>query len=175
MIHVPLARAPIARYDRELAHYGAVLDHFGVGTWTVGSKPRAPIVVERDDHIEVITSLATARAFVPGFLHRVRIELHQQETLAEIFGGSYGTPAQRRIRITLTFTAVQATPARLQQVRRIFGNDGHGGDSEYADAAGVHVWSGILPADEPRIEGRLRRAGLVWRHETETFVTNEAR
>jgi hypothetical protein len=173
MIHIPLADAPRRFYHRELSRHGRLIDHFGVGTWTNSGDPSAKIVAEGVDHLEVITTLRSARAFLPGFLHRLRIAQHQHETLGEIFGGAYGTPAQTRTRFSVTLELAQAAGPRVMGLHRIFANNGDGGDSEYADMHGVHVYSGVRAADAPRIAALLARSGIAYATQPETFITDD--
>jgi hypothetical protein len=173
MVHVPLAHAPLRFFRRELGRHGRVTDHFGVGTWTDSRDPKAPIAAERVDHLEVVTTLRTARAFLPAFLHRQRIAQHQHETLGEIFGGAYGAPAQTRTRFIVTLDLAQAAGPRVRRLHRIFANNGDGGDSEYADMRGVHVYSGVRPADAPRIAALLARSGIPYATQPETFITDD--
>ena len=173
MIHIPLANAPRRFYHAELSRHGRIIDHFGIGTWTNSGDPHAKIVAEGVDHLELITTPADARAFLPGFLHRMRIAQHQHETLGEMFGGVYGTPAQTRTRFIVTLRLTQAAGRRVMGLHRIFANGGNGGDSEYADLHGVHVYSGIRPADAPRIAALLVRSGIAYTAQPETFITDD--
>ena len=174
IVHVPLGGTKLSAYQRELRQYGRVINHIGAGTWTNSHNPTAPIVSELDDHIEVVTDLRTARSFLPTFLRLLRIEQNQTETLGEILGGAYGTPDQTRTRIVVRLTTPAATAARLGRLHRIFANDGDGGDSTYADGAAVIDYSGVRPADAPRIEGLLTRAGFTFATGQETFITDDA-
>jgi hypothetical protein len=173
MIHVPLANAPRRFYHAELSRYGRVIDHFGAGTWTDSGDPAARIVAEGVDHIEVITTLRSARAFLPAFLHRLRIAQHQHETLGEIFGGAYGSNGQTRTRFHVTLKLAQSAGPFVMGLHRIFANNGDGGDSEYADMHGVHVYSGVRPADAPRIAALLAHRGIAYATEPETFITDD--
>jgi hypothetical protein len=107
-------------------------------------------------------------------LRLLRLEQHQQETLGEIFGGSYGTPQQTRTRIIVRLAAGAATPARLDRLHRIFANNGDGGDSSYAEQSVVVDYSGVMPRDAARIEAALARDRFAYATEEETFVTDDA-
>jgi hypothetical protein len=59
-------------------------------------------------------------------------------------------------------------------LHEIFGDRGNGGASQYDVAGGVLVYSGVLPADAPRIEAAVHDAGFAYATEPETFVTSDA-
>lgn len=174
MIHVPLRGAKLAADRRVLRRYGRVTDHIGAGTWTNGRDPAAHLESETVDHIELTTDVRTARSFLPTFLRLVRIEQHQTETLAEIFGGAYGTADQTRTRIIVRLRLREATAARLERLHHIFANRGDGGDSSYADRNVVIDYSGVRAADVSRIEARLRQTNFAFVTELETFITDDA-
>jgi hypothetical protein len=171
---VPTPEGVIRSLERELRGYGTVADHFGFGTWTVGSAPSAEVAFEEGDHVEVVTHLSTARRFLPPFLHRLRVELNQREALGEIFGGAYGAPQQRRTRIEVTLPPARADFATIAGVHRIFGDSGHGGATQIEDEGGVHIYTGATSIAGPRIESALRRAHLAYSVEQETFFTDDA-
>ena len=173
MIHVPLSGMHLDAYRRELQQYGRVTDHIGRGTWTNAHTPDAPLASEAVDHIELTTDLRTARSFLPTFLRLFRIAEHQQETLGEIFGGSYGTPDQARTRIIVRLRPADATPLQLDRLHHIFANNGDGGDSTYAARGAIVDYSGVRPADAGRIEAQLQRDGFAFTVEPETFITDD--
>jgi hypothetical protein len=170
----PIPAALIRQYVGVLRREGTVHDALGLGTWTVGSAPNADVAFEEGDHIEVVTRLSRARRFLAPMLHRMRIELDQQEALGEIVGGAYGTPAQTRTRITVVVPFADAGYARLAQLHRIFGDRGRGGATQIAGPQGVVVDTGATSAARARIERDLRAAGFVATEEPETFVTDDA-
>lgn len=174
MLHVPLSGTQITGYQRELRRYGRVTDHVGAGTWTNPHDPKARIVAENVDHIEVMTDLRTALSFLPTFLRLQRIEQNQTETLGEIFGGSYGTAGQTRTRIIVRLPAAQATAVRLDRLHRIFANNGDGGDSFYFERDSVTDYSAVRAGDAASIEDRLTRDHSVFTIEQETFITDDA-
>jgi hypothetical protein len=170
----PTPGARIRQYVGELRREGTVHEALGLGTWTVGSAPDADVAFEEGDHIEVVTRLSRARRFLPPLLRRMRVDLDQRETLGEIVGGSYGTPAQARTRIAVVVPFAQAGYERLARLNRIFGDRGNGGATQIADPRGVVVYTGATAAARPRIEGELRAAGFAASEEPETFVTDDA-
>jgi hypothetical protein len=171
---VPTPEALLRSYEHELRSDGIVTDHFGFGTWTVGSSPSAGTAFMEGDHVDVLTHLSTARRFLAPFLHRLRIDLDQREALGEIFGGAYGTAAQARTRILVTLPSVRADYATLVRIHRIFGDAGRGGATQIADEGGVHIYTGTTVRSRPRIEAALRAAGFAYTEEPETFVTDDA-
>lgn len=173
MVHVPhTTAARAASYERALRSHGSVVDHGGTGTWLDPHKPGARLHIERIDHMEVVTPLSTARAFLPRFLYSVRIAEKQQETLGEIFGGAYGTPAQTRVRVIVRLPVFLASAARMERLHRIFAIAG--GDSAYVEKRIVTDYSGVKPADVPGVKAQLRRDGFPFRTEQETFVIDAA-
>ncbi len=172
----PIPEALLRSYEELLAQHGPVVDHFGLGSWEISTARRSgfAVVWDLDDHLEVVTRLSAARAFVPALLRDLRSETDQQEALGEIMGVAYGDAGQRRTRIMVRLPTRRAGVAAIVALHRIFGNRGNGGASQYADENGVHVYSGVAPADVPRIEAALRRAGFAYTTEPETFVTVDA-
>jgi len=171
---VPVTESLIRGYERDLQRDGVVTEQFGFGTWTVGSSPTADVAFEEGDTVDVLTHLSQARRFLPPFLHRLRIDLDQRETLGEIFGGHYGTPDQSRTRIVVTLPFTRVTYATLVRLHRIFGDSGNGGATQVDDAHGVTVYTGATVDARRRIEAALRRADIAFTEAPETFVTDDA-
>jgi hypothetical protein len=171
---IPIGNALLASYERELRTHGEVIDRFGFGTWTVGAPDTSDVAFEEDDHIEIITRLHTVRAWLRPFLRRMRADLAQREALGEILGVADPPLGEARTEIAVTLSPSRASFARLRTLHRIFGNHGNGGASQYTDEHGVRVYSGVLPADVPRIEAELHAAGYTITTAPETFVTLDA-
>ena len=170
-LNAPVPAALMQGYERELRRYGTVRDHFGFGTWTAGDATAADVMFEENDHVEVRTTVARARAFLPAFLTRMRRDLHQREALGEIIGDTNAPAASQRTRIAVIVPNARADYATLRRIHEIFGDRGNGGATQYDVPGGVFVYSGVLPASAPRIEGEIGRAGFRFRTEPETFVT----
>ncbi len=152
----PIDTALLARYDDDLAHFGSVGDHYGFGTWMPGATRRDAVEFEADDHIFITTSATSAEAFLPKFLHRLRLELHQREAFGEVVGDpAAGVGGERRIHVNVTIPFDDATTERVRRLHAIFGDDGRGGASQYDDGKGVHVYSAVKPADLQRISRTL--------------------
>lgn len=171
---VPTPEALLRSYETELHGEGSVTDHFGFGTWAVGSSPSADIALMAGNHFDVLTHLSSARRFLPSFLHRLRIDLDQRETLGEIFGGNYGTATQARTRILVTLPSARANYSNLVRVHRIFDDSGRGGATQIADETGVHIYTGAGAASRARIEAKLHAGGYAYREEPETFFSDDA-
>jgi hypothetical protein len=171
---VPIGNALLASYERALDARGIVVDHFGFGTWTVGSGDTADVAFEEDDHIEVVAHLHAMSVWLRPFLQRMRADLAQRETLGEIIGVADPALGEARTDITVTLPSSRASFATLRTLHHLFGNHGNGGASQYTDAMGVHVSSGVLPADAPRMRADLHHAGFASTTQPETFVTVDA-
>jgi len=165
VIHVPLQlnsgtpvpATTLARYRSAFQALGKATDHPGEGSWRPHAGAR--LVFDPDDHVFIETGLTQARAFLKVFLPRMRADLHQDATLGEIFGGWYGTVAQRGERVDVRFPLTCNCSQRLHAVHAIFAQAG--GASEYADLDGIHVYTSVSPAKAPAIEAALRHAGLM--------------
>ncbi len=173
-VDTPTPAALLASYERTLRAHGHVTDRFGFGTWTIGANPTADVAFEDDDHIELDTHASDAVRFLPAFLRRMRADLAQQEALGEIAGAAEPSVGDVRTRVTVTLAASRADYATLRTLHVIFGDRGNGGASQFADASGVRVYSGVTHAASARIESELRRAGFAYTTEAETFVTVDA-
>ncbi len=171
MLHLPLHGGAVAQLERELRRHGRVTVHAGSGTWTGGGDPRAPIQSEPVDHVELLMDARAATALLPGFLHRQRLLQHQHETLGELFCAC-GPPAHAWTRIIVRVPA-QTPAARLAHLHRIFANRGHGGDSAYREGSGLVDYSGVPPAQAPRIERELARAAFTYTTAPDTFYTDD--
>ncbi len=174
-VDTPIPDGLLASYARALAAHGAAVhDHFGFGTWTVGTNGTAGVAFEQSDHLEATMHLHDALAVVPPLLRRLRAETAQREALGEIIGVASGDAAERRTNIEVTLPFAQADASVLRRLHAIFGDRGNGGATQYDDARGVHVYSGVAHDARARIEAALRRAGFAYTIEPETFVTVDA-
>jgi hypothetical protein len=171
---VPIGNALLVSYERELRAHGAVMDHVGFGTWTVGSSATSDVAFEEDDHLEIVAPQDEVRAWLRPFLRRVRADLAQREALGEVFGIVDPTLGEPRTALTVTLAPAHASFESLRTLHHIFGNRGNGGASQYTDERGVHLYSAVVAADVSRIEAELRAAGYAWTSEPETFVAVDA-
>jgi hypothetical protein len=170
----PVPTPLFASYERALHAMGPTVDHFGLGTWTVGASDVADVAYEPVDHVYVRTRLDLARRVLPGLLTRMRRELHQQEALGEIFGAADPALGSVRTRIDVRLPFAHADASTLARIHRIFGDGGRSGASQIAASDGIHVWSSVPPQASARIEAELRTAGLAFTTGVETFVPVDA-
>ncbi len=169
----PVPPALFAGYEARLRSIGSVNERFGFGTWLTGVSAKDGVAFEDDDHVFVTAPLSVLERALPPLLHRMRRELHQQETLAELFGTSAG-PGERRTRLEVVVPYGRESYARLQEIHRIFDDAGRSGASQFDDAGGVHVYSSVAPEALGRIGAALRSAGYAFRSEPSTFITDAA-
>ncbi len=158
---VPVPRRLLLRYQTRLRSIRAVTERFGFGTWLTGSNANDALAFEEDDHVFVRAPLAMLERDLPPLLHRMRLELHQQETLAELFARA-GGPGERRTRLEVVLPFDRATYATLARAHRIFGDGGRSGASQFDDRQGVHVYSSVAPQALGRIRAELRSAGFAF-------------
>lgn len=165
--------ATLAAYDARLAKLGPVEDRFGFGTWGAGAKGLPEVAFEPVDHIFVRARPSDVAGVLPGLLRRMRLELHQQEALAEIFAArpALGT-ARTRLDVVVPFA--QARFATLRRVHAIFDDGRRGGASQYAEADGIHIDSSPAPGAEARVEAALRSAGFSYRASAARFIAVDA-
>ncbi len=173
VIHVPLhdnAGRPIAApllasYERAFHRLGAVVDRPGIGSW-LGD--RNTLSFDADDHVFVTTTPARVRAFLATFLPRMRSDLHQQATLAEVLDGWYGSAAQRRARIDVVLPLTCLCSAKIRAIHLAFAPAG--GASQFDGIDGTHIWSSVtLPSVAARLAA-LRRLGVTARVSRATFI-----
>ncbi len=176
VIHVPLhdnagraiAAPLIARYERAFHRLGTVIDRPGIGSWL---DDRSTLSFDADDHVFITTTPVRARAFLSTFLPRMRSDLHQQATLAEVFGGWYGSPAQRRARLDVVLPLTCLCSAKIRAIHLAFAPAG--GASQFDGLDGTHVWSSVtLPTVAARLAA-LRRLGVTARVSRVTFILSD--
>ncbi len=131
------------------------------------------VIFENDDHVFVRAPLSALGRDLPPLLHRMRLQLHQQEMLAEIFATD-GGPGERRIRLEVELPFERASYAALQKLHRIFDDAGRSGASQFDDRLGVHVYSSIAPEALSRIRAGLRSAGYAFTSSPSNFITDAA-
>jgi hypothetical protein len=176
VVHVPLrdnAGRPIppplfASYERAFHRLGAVVDRPGIGSWMGDGKT---LSFEADDHVFITTTLVRARAFLATFLPRMRADLRQQATLAELFDGWYGPLAQRRERLDVVLPLTCLCSAKIRAIHAAFAPAGGASQSDGID--GTHIWSSVtLPAVAARLAA-LRRLGVTARVSRVTFILSD--
>jgi hypothetical protein len=174
VVHVPLRLnsgaptppATIARYEREFHALGTVVDHRGIGSWTPDGTSH--LVFDNDDHAFITTTARRARAFLVAFLPRMRRELRQTATLGEILGGWYGTSAERRLRVTLALPQMCACAGLIRAIHLAFAPAG--GDSEYDDRHGIHIYSSVPLDRADAVVATLRKLRLAPAVTRSTFI-----
>jgi hypothetical protein len=176
VVHVPLhdnAGRPVpaalfARYERAFRRLGLVVDRPGIGSWMGGG---AALSFEADDHVFIRTTPPRALAFLARFLPRMRADLHQQATLAELFDGWYGSAAQRRMRLDVVLPLTCLCSARIRAIHAAFAPAG--GASQFDGLDGTHIWSSVtLPSVAARLAA-LRRLGVTAHVSRATFILSD--
>jgi hypothetical protein len=164
----------LRRYERRLAAEGTVRDHYDLGTWTAGAADLADVAFEPVDHLFVTLPLSRVKPVVRPLIHQMRLDLHQQEVLAEILDVAYPSLGEVRTHIEVLLPFARANYAPIIALHRLFGDAGRGGASQYADAHGLHISSGVTTGGAARIEAALRRGGFRYTSVPETFLTDDA-
>ncbi|MFZ1123589.1 MAG: hypothetical protein WAN59_00415 [Candidatus Baltobacteraceae bacterium] len=167
---VPVPQALLLRYEVRLRSIGRVTERFGFGTWLTGASANDGVAFENDDHVFVTAPLPALERGLPPLLRQMRLELHQQETLAEFLATDAG-PGERRVRLETVLPFERASYAALQKIHRIFGDAGRSGASQFDDRSGVHVYSSVAPDAVARIGAGLRSAGYAFTSSPSNFVT----
>jgi hypothetical protein len=170
----PPPERALRRYEQRLAAEGAVRDHYDLGTWTAGAADLADVAFEPVDHLFVTLPRSRVKPIVRPLIHQMRLDLHQQEVLAEILDGAYPSLGEVRTRIEVLLPFERANYAPITTLHRLFGDRGRAGASQYADARGLHISSGVAAGDAARIEAALRRAGFRYTSAPGTFLTDDA-
>jgi hypothetical protein len=170
---VPVPRALLLRYEARLRSIGRVTERSGIGSWLEGANPRDRILFENDDHVFVSAPLPVLERELPPLLHQMRVRLHQQEMLAELFATADG-PGERRVRLEIVLPFDRANAASLQEIHRIFDDAGRSGASQFEDRLGVHVYSSVAPGALARIRAKLHSARFTFRSSPSNFITDVA-
>ena len=180
VIHVPLqdnAHRPISEklltsYRQAFGRLGSVRENFGTGSWRATTSNGAKrLMLDPDDHVFITTRLSNARLFLRSFLPRLKMDMRQEATLAEILGGAFADGAsENRIRFDLTFP-LTSDCAGLRRAHEIFvrAHNDTGGASQYNDFDGIHVNSSIAAADASSVRRALKNAGLHWTESPSAF------
>jgi hypothetical protein len=164
----PIAAPLLARYERAFHRLGPTVDRPGIGSW-LGD--HSTLSFEPDDHVFITTTPVRARVFLATFLPRMRSDLHQQATLAEIFDGWYGSAAQRRARIDVVLPLTCLCSAKIRAIHLAFAPAG--GASQFDGLDGTHIWSSVTLPSVPARLAALRRLGVTAHASHATFVLSD--
>ena len=170
----PISDTLLRSYETQLRAIGTVSDHFGFGTWTIGATNVSDVAFEGGDHVFLTARLSRVKRFLPGFLRAMRRDLHQQETLAEIFGSQDTALGEPRTRLEVVVPYAHTSYRTLRRLHVIFGDAGRSGATQYDDERGVHVYSSVKPVAVVRMQRALSAAGFRYASSPSTFVTDDA-
>jgi hypothetical protein len=170
IVHVPmtydsgmaLPAGTLAGYHRAFSALGPMVDHLGNGSWI---NPAGKLVLERNDDVFVTTTLTKARAFLPGFLSRLRRELRTGSVLGEMVTGASpmkGEEARTQVEVDVPTQFATA-------VARALAADA-GGSSQYAVNGIEHLSVDATAAMMPSLRATLTRMQRKWTEAPVLFV-----
>ena len=176
IVHIPLAfndgtpvsRSELNRLIADLRVLGPVAEHRGYGTY-VDSQRR--VSVEAIDHVAVTTVSPRAERIVVSMLRRMRRDLRQESTLAEVIPDPHTWREEEpRVQFDVVIAAQGAACDRIcARLRRLLDTAG-GGDSEYGDGARAHVMSSVPMKCAMHVRTALRRLRLSFTEHRAAFV-----
>ncbi len=176
-VHIPLAfndHKPAPPAERRsllaaLATLGTPVEHLGYGTYVDPKTKR--VSVDPVDHVVVTTSSLRANVVVMLVLERMRRDLRQSSTLAEVVPdprtwNGEEPRVQFDVRIRSQGTGCDHT---CSAVRDLLDRAG-GGDSEFDGSDGAHLMSSVPPREAARVRNALRTMALPFAERSSGFV-----
>lgn len=176
IVHIPLAfndGTPVSRAELrgllgELSVLGGPAEHPGHGTFV---DSRNHVSVEPVDHVVVLTSSPSAERVVISVLQRMRRDLRQESTLAEVAPDPRNWHNEEaRVQFDAVISAQgSGCDRRCTALRRLL-DDAGGGDSEFDDGNRAHLMSSVPHQAASQLRAALRAMRVSFTERPAAFV-----